>query len=160
MKPLSLISRTRTLRIVGSAALAGCALSALVATPGVAAAEPVVPPGIVLVRLGAGFSPTTLRLGVGQQFEVAVDSDVEASGPGLPASCPVGMTAPAAGGLLILQCPAGGGYLYTAGRPGSATLLAMVRPRCAPATVCPDWIAVASLRLTIGPAWPGRPLPG
>ena len=98
-----------------------------------------------MVGLAAGFSPRTVRLRVGQQFLVVVSPDVQASGIPWPDGCPPGTTRPVAGGLLIAQCLAGGRYLYTARRPGSATVTATVQPRCAPGSMCPQWITAPRL---------------
>ena len=80
-------------------------------------------------------------------FVVTVDSSVKASGPGLPSSCP-GTTAPIDGGLLTVRCTSGAFY-YTAQRPGTAELTATVRPNCAQGSICPQWIAEATLKITI-----------
>lgn len=102
-----------------------------------------------VVRLTAGFSPSAVRLRVGQQFLVTVSRDVQASGIPSPGGCPVGATRSAAGGLLTVQCLAGGRYLYTTLRSGSATVMATVRPRCAPGSMCPQWITEPSLAVII-----------
>ena len=78
---------------------------------------------------------------------VTVDSSVRASGPGVPGSCP-GTTARIDGGMLTVRCMSGAFY-YTALRPGTAELMATVRPRCAPGSMCPQWIAEATLTITI-----------
>jgi hypothetical protein len=104
-------------------------------------------PVIFTVRLGASFQPRTLRISPGQHFVVTVDSSVKASGPGVPSSCP-GTTAPIDGGILTVRCTSGAFY-YTAQRPGTAELMATVRPRCAPGSMCPQWIAEATLKITI-----------
>ena len=104
-------------------------------------------PVIFAVRLGPGFQPSTLRISPGQHFVVTVDSSVKASGPGLPSSCP-GTTAQIDGGLLTVRCTSGAFY-YTAQRPGTAELTATVRPNCAHGSMCPQWIAEATLKITI-----------
>ena len=104
-------------------------------------------PVIFAVRLGPGFQPRTLRISPGQHFVVTVDSSVRASGPGVPSSCP-GTTAPIDGGMLTVRCTSGAFY-YTAQRPGTAELMATVRPRCARGSMCPQWIAEATLKITI-----------
>jgi hypothetical protein len=104
-------------------------------------------PVIFAVRLGPGFQPNTLRISPGQHFVVTVDSSVKASGPGLPSSCP-GTTAQIDGGLLTVRCTSGAFY-YTAQRPGTAELTATVRPNCAQGSICPQWIAEATLKITI-----------
>jgi hypothetical protein len=104
-------------------------------------------PVIFAVRLGRSFQPSTLRISPGQHFVVTVDSSVRASGPGVPGSCP-GTTARIDGGVLTVRCRSGGFY-YTALRPGTAGLMAAVRPRCAPGSMCPQWIAEATLTVTI-----------
>jgi hypothetical protein len=104
-------------------------------------------PVIFAVRLGASFHPSTLRISPGQHFVVTVDSSVKASGPGVPSSCP-GTTAPIDGGMLTVRCTSGAFY-YTAQRPGTAELMATVRPRCARGSMCPQWIAEATLKITI-----------
>ena len=104
-------------------------------------------PVIFAVRLGPGFQPNTLRISPGQHFVVTVDSSVKASGPGVPSSCP-GTTAQIDGGLLTVRCTSGAFY-YTAQRPGTAELTATVRPNCAQGSICPQWIAEATLKITI-----------
>jgi hypothetical protein len=118
-----------------------------------------VPPIIIVVRLGSAFSPATVWLGVGQQFELEVNSSVEATGPGIPSACPRGVPGwPGSGtptwvedGMLSVRCAGNGSYLYTAVRAGSAVLTALVRPRCAPGAMCPQWITVADLKITVIP---------
>jgi len=117
--------------------------------PSIPSPPPAVPPAILVVQLGTAFSPAEIQLGTGQQFLVQVNQDVQTSGLSPAGVCPPGQTAQIDDGLLTLQCTADGGYLYTAERPGSATLLVTVRPSCAPETLCPQWIAEASLRITI-----------
>jgi hypothetical protein len=104
-------------------------------------------PIIFAVRLGNGFQPSTLRISPGQHFVVTVDSSVKASGPGVPSSCP-GTTARIDGGMLTVRCTSGAFY-YTAQRPGTAELMAAVRPSCARGSMCPQWIAEATLKITI-----------
>ena len=104
-------------------------------------------PVIFAVRLGPGFQPRTLRISPGQHFVVTVDSSVRASGPDVPGSCP-GTTAQIDGGLLTMRCISGVFY-YTAQRPGTAELVATVRPRCARGSMCPQWITEATLTITI-----------
>jgi len=104
-------------------------------------------PVISAVRLGRRFQPGTLRISPGQHFVVIVDSSVRASGPGVPGSCP-GTTTRIDGGMLTVRCTSGAFY-YTAQRPGTAELMAAVRPRCARGSMCPQWIAEATLKITI-----------
>jgi hypothetical protein len=105
-------------------------------------------PIIFAVRLSRGFQPRTLRISPGQQFVVSVDPSVRASGPGLPGSCPSGPVR-VDGGMLTVRCTSGVFY-YTAQRPGTAELTATVRPRCAPGSMCPQWVTLATLTITIG----------
>ncbi len=104
-------------------------------------------PVIFAVRLGRGFGPSTLRISPGQHFVVTVDSSIRASGPGVPGSC-AGTTTRIDGGMLTVRCTSGAFY-YTAQRPGTAELMATVRPRCARGSLCPQWIAEATLKITI-----------
>jgi hypothetical protein len=104
-------------------------------------------PVILAVRLDRGFQPSTLRISPGQHFVVTVNSSVRASGPGVPSSCP-GTTTRIDGGVLTVRCTSGAFY-YTAQRPGTAELIATVRPRCARGSMCPQWIAEATLKITI-----------
>jgi hypothetical protein len=104
-------------------------------------------PVIFAVRLGVGFQPDTLRISPGQHFVVTVDSSVKASGPGVPSSCP-GTTARIDGGMLTVRCLSGAFY-YTAQRPGTTELVATVRPNCARGSMCPQWIAEVTLKITI-----------
>lgn len=121
--------------------------SASPASPSSGPSSPVVAPIIFAVRLGADFSPNSLHLGVGQQFEVIVSKTVKVAGLA-PANCTAQATS-AAGGLLSVKCPAAGSYLYTAERAGTATLGAIARPLCSPGTPCPQWISRASMKITI-----------
>ena len=121
--------------------------SASPASPSSGPSSPVVAPIIFAVRLGASFSPNSLHLGVGQQFEVIVSKTVKVAGLA-PANCTAQAT-PAADGLLSVRCPAAGSYLYTAERTGTATLGAIARPLCSPGTPCPQWISRASMKITI-----------
>ena len=104
-------------------------------------------PVIFAVRLGPGFQPGTLRISPGQHFVVTVDSSVRASGPDVPGSCP-GTTTRIDGGMLTMRCTSGV-FTYTAQRPGTAELTATVRPNCAQGSICPQWIAEATLKITI-----------
>jgi hypothetical protein len=151
-------------RISVSAALTGLALTGALCACGSAAqhSAPAGPPAagpssspapasaapvVFAVRLGHGFQPSTLRISPGQHFVVTVDSSVRASGPGLPSSCP-GTTTRIDGGMLTVRCTSGAFY-YTAQRPGTAELIAAVRPRCAQGSMCPQWIVEATLKITI-----------
>jgi hypothetical protein len=104
-------------------------------------------PVIFAVRLGTRFQPGTLRISPGQHFVVTVASTVKASGPGVPSSCS-GTTTRIYGGMLTVRCTSGAFY-YTAQRPGTAELMVTVRPRCARGSMCPQWIAEATLKITI-----------
>jgi lipoprotein-anchoring transpeptidase ErfK/SrfK len=155
------LALTGTLSACGSAGQHSAAAGAGASTPSAkaTAAKPSLPgrssspapvsgaPVIFAVRLGPGFQPTTLRISPGQHFVVTVDSSVKASGPGVPRSCP-GTTARIDGGMLTVRCTSGAFY-YTAQRPGTAELMATVRPSCARGSMCPQWIAEATLKITI-----------
>jgi hypothetical protein len=65
----------------------------------------------------------------------------------VPSSCP-GTTTQIDGGMLTVRCTSGAFY-YTAQRPGTAELMATVRPNCARGSICPQWIAEATLKITI-----------
>lgn len=106
------------------------------------------PPDTVVVRLAAGFSPGTVRLGAGQQFMLIVSKTVKASGPDISGDCTSGVTGAAGNGLLSVRC-SGGDYLYTAKHAGSTALSATVRPRCKPGAMCPQWISNATLKITV-----------
>lgn len=161
------------------AAATSCALGALVAVPGLPAGPPspapstpppapvsaappapvpsppvAGPPIIILVRLSTTFTPATLQLAVGQQFELSVDGSVEATGPDIPSTCPGSAPAGGSDGMLFAQCVGNGSYLYTAEQPGSFVLSATVRPRCSPGTMCPQWITEPNLAITISPGPP------
>lgn len=135
--------------VVFALALPGCGSQA----PGSRSASepgPTQPPSpAVTVHLAAAYSPDTVRLKIGKRFLVVVSAHVRASGEPVPGGCLPGVTQPAAGGLLSVQCIGHGRYLYTAKRAGSATLWASVRPRCKPATICPQWVAHPRLRVTV-----------
>jgi hypothetical protein len=106
-----------------------------------------VAPIIFAVRLGRAFAPTTLRLSPGQHFEVIVESSVKASVLGMSGSCS-GTTAGINGGMLTVHCTSGN-YYYTAERAGTTELMATVRPNCPKGHLCPEWVAVATLKITI-----------
>jgi hypothetical protein len=115
---------------------------------GSSSAAPVsAPPVIFAVRLGRAFQPRTLRISLGQQFTVIVDPSVRASGPDLPNSCS-SVPARIDGGMLTVRCTSGA-FSYTALRPGTAELTATVRPRCAPGSMCPQWVTETTLKITI-----------
>ena len=105
-------------------------------------------PHVAVVRLGAGFSPGSLRLSVGQQFLLTVSPSVQARGLAAPGQCASGAAWTTGGGLLSVRC-ASGGYLYTAEHPGSATISATVGPRCSPGQMCPQWLTEPRLQVTI-----------
>jgi hypothetical protein len=105
-------------------------------------------PNIPAVRLGTAFSPKTLDLGAGQQFVVIVSDGVKATGSGIDGACTAAAAARFASSMLSLRCD-GSAYLYTTRRAGSSALSVTVRPSCAAGTVCPMWIAVATLTLKI-----------
>jgi len=148
--PVVLSAAALTLGLAG--AVSGCASSAPGGTaaphpssPGAKTSPPAAAaPIIVVVRLSSAFSPRSLRLSVGQQFMVIVSKDVKVSGPDLPGDCTSGGTT----GVLSVRCSAGG-YLYTAEHAGSAVLSATVQPLCAAGTMCPQWIAEASLKVVV-----------
>lgn len=111
--------------------------------------QPTAPPsspaaGRLTVILGPAFNPGALRVKVGEQFMVTVSPAVSASG----LSC----TQPEAGASLAVQCVGQSQFLYRAVRPGSAELSAEVRPNCKPGSVCPQWITMPRLQITIAPA--------
>jgi hypothetical protein len=105
-------------------------------------------PNIPAVALGTKFSPDTLQLGVGQQFMVTVSSSVRPSGSGIDGDCTAATAAAFTSTMLSLRCD-GNSYLYTVRKAGSAALSVTVRPACSAGSVCPMWITVATLRLTI-----------
>lgn len=133
----------------GSSTPSATATPAQPSSPGPSSSPTPAPgaPVIFAVRLGHGFQPNTLRISPGQHFVVTVESSVKASGPGVPSSCS-GTTAPIDGGMLTVRCTSGAFY-YTAQRPGTAELMATVRPNCAQGSICPQWIAEATLKITI-----------
>jgi hypothetical protein len=189
MKPLLLMLCARKLRAMTGAAATSCALGVLMVFPGLpgppapapsppAPAPPAspspgppapvpnppvaVPPIIILVKLTTTFTPATLRLAVGQQFELSVDGSVEATGPDIPSTCPGSAPAGGSDGMLFAQCVSNGSYLYTAVQPGSFVLSATVRPHCSPGIMCPQWITEPNLAITITPGPPAGtpPTPG
>jgi hypothetical protein len=105
-------------------------------------------PNIPVVELKNSFSPSTLQLGVGQQFELIIGKSVMVSGLSV-AGCTASKPAPVPGGLLSLQCKSGTDYMYNAEHAGTATLSATVRPHCSAGTMCPQWIAKPTLKVTI-----------
>lgn len=105
-------------------------------------------PNIPVVELTGGFSPSTLRLGAGQQFELIIGKSVKVSGLSV-AGCTSGKPVPLPGGLLSVQCTSATVYMYSAVHAGTATLSATVRPRCAAGTMCPQWIAKPVLKVAI-----------
>jgi hypothetical protein len=105
-------------------------------------------PNIPVVKLGARFIPSTLRLGTGQHFEVIVSKGVKVSGSGISGQCTPAATTRFSSTMLALRCT-GGSYLYTALRAGTTALAVTVRPACAAGTMCPQWVTAARLTLTI-----------
>jgi hypothetical protein len=136
------------LAVAGILAACGNAPAGSGSQPPSAPASPAPSNLAVTVHLAAGFSPSSLRLRVGQQFLVVVNGDVRVSGLPGPGGCARATTQPVAAGLLSARCTARG-YRYTALRPGHAELSAIVRPRCAPGTHCPQWITAPTLKITI-----------
>jgi hypothetical protein len=142
----------------GSAAngkLAGNGASSPASSPSSRRSAPVVSPprvggapDIHAINLSTGFSPSTLQIGVGQQFVVIISKDVDVSGLSRP-GCTPDTTAQVPGGLLTVRCTTSTDYMYTAEHAGSATLSATVRPHCTQGAVCPQWIAEAHLHITI-----------
>lgn len=133
--------------VVFAVALPACGGQAPTSLSGSGSAQPLSP--VVTVHLAAAYSPSVVRLKTGQRFLLVVSASVQASGVPVPGGCPSGAPRQAAGGLLSVQCMAHGRYLYTAKRAGSATLWASVRPRCKPATMCPQWVSRPSLGVTV-----------
>ena len=78
---------------------------------------------------------------------VTVASSVKASGLGVGGSCS-GTTARIYDGMLTVRCTAGT-YYYTAQRAGTAKLMVTVRPNCTRGSMCPEWVAVETLKVTI-----------
>lgn len=105
-------------------------------------------PNIAVVRLGAKFTPGTLRLGTGQHFEVVVSKGMKPSGSGISGQCTPAAAARFSSTMLSLRCT-GGSYLYTALRAGTTVLTVTVRPACGAGAMCPQWISAARLTLRI-----------
>jgi hypothetical protein len=105
-------------------------------------------PNIPVVRLGTSFSPSTLQLGAGQQFVVIVSNSDKASGSGISGDCSAAQAARFSSSMLTLRCD-GDSYLYTTHKAGSTELSVTVKPNCTGGSVCPQWIARASLRLNV-----------
>ena len=105
-------------------------------------------PNIPVVQLGTSFSPSTLQLGAGQQFVVIVSKSDTASGSGISGTCSAARAAKFSSSMLSLRCD-GGSYLYTTHRAGSTVLSVTVKPNCPAGAMCPQWIARASLHLTV-----------
>jgi hypothetical protein len=105
-------------------------------------------PNIPVVQLGPKFTPDTLQLGVGQHFLVVVSKSDLASGDGMDGACTTARARQFTNSTLSLRCQ-GSSYLYTALKTGTTALAVAVRPACAAGTACPQWIARASLRITI-----------
>jgi hypothetical protein len=103
---------------------------------------------IPVVRLGTSFSPRTLKLGAGQEFVVIVSGSDKVTGSGISGACTPAAAASFSSSLLSLRCQ-GSSYLYSTRHAGSAGLSVTVRPNCATGAMCPQWIATATLKLTI-----------
>jgi hypothetical protein len=101
----------------------------------------------VVVHLAAAFSPVAVRLRAGQRFLLRVSPGVQAKGLDA-AGCGSPAGGMAVGGLLSVRCAAGG-YLYTAGHPGTGVISATVWPRCSPGQMCPQWLTEPQLHVTI-----------
>jgi hypothetical protein len=138
----------------GHGASAGAASASTMSTTTSSAARSELPAGsgarapmILVVRLGTGFNPGTLRISPGQHFVISVSSSVKASSPGVPGSCS-GTTTRIDGGMLTVRCVSGAFY-YTAERAGTTELIATVRPKCVRGRMCPQWMTEAKLKITI-----------
>jgi len=94
---------------------------------------------VSLVTLGASFSPKTLTVHPGQIIVVTHEKGIIArvSGPAPYSSV--------AGGELGRDHM----ELYVATQPGTSAISAVVRPWCAPYHVCPQWIAMPKLTVTV-----------
>jgi hypothetical protein len=109
--------------------------------PAADAAAPATSDGrVTLVTLGPAFSPSSVTLRTGHLLLVTVDPTVSAA-----------VAVPAPGGPLAGGELGPGAYLLVATRPGVTILTAIVRPRCVPGSVCPQWIAVPRLEVTVSP---------
>ena len=106
-------------------------------------------PNIAVIRLGSRFTPGTLQLGTGQKFEVIVSRSVKPTGSGISGRCTPAAAARFSSAMLSLNCT-GGSYLYTARQAGRTALTVTVRPACPPGSMCPQWVTMARLTLTIG----------
>jgi hypothetical protein len=107
------------------------------------------PPDVQVVQLATKFSPAVLRLGTGQKFQLQVKQSVQATIEGIPQSCAAGTVTDIANGMLSVQCGSDSTYLFTAEHSGSAVVIATVAPRCKPGTMCPDFVVLARLKVTI-----------
>jgi hypothetical protein len=105
-------------------------------------------PNIPVVQLGTSFSPSTLKLGAGQKFVVIVSKGDKPSGSGISGPCTPAGAATFSSSILSLSCQ-GSSYLYTTQRAGTTVLSVTVKPACSSGTMCPQWIAKASLRVTV-----------
>jgi hypothetical protein len=106
-------------------------------------------PIVQVVQLSTKFSPAELRLGAGQKFQLHVNQSIQATIAGIPQTCPAGTVTDIASGLLSARCGTGGTYLFTAQHSGSAVVSATVGKRCKPGTMCPDFVVIAQLKITI-----------
>jgi hypothetical protein len=102
-----------------------------------------------VVQLATRFSPAVLRLGAGQQFQLHVKQSVRATIEGVPRTCPAGTVTDIANGMLSVQCGTDSTYLFTAEHSGSAVVTATVTQRCKPGIMCPDFVVLARLKVTI-----------
>jgi len=91
-----------------------------------------------VVYLGPSFSQSSVKLTPGQLLLVSVRAGVRAMVMDPAAGSPV------AGGRL-----GNSSYLFAAAKPGTTTISATVRPKCAPWNACPQWIAMPKLRVTV-----------
>lgn len=91
-----------------------------------------------VVYLGPNFTQSWVRLTPGQLLLVSVQADVTAT-----------VTDPAPGSAVEGGQLGDTTYLFAAVKPGTTTISATVRPKCAPSTVCPQWIAAPKLMVTV-----------
>ncbi|MGD0558033.1 MAG: hypothetical protein ABSA93_24010 [Streptosporangiaceae bacterium] len=91
-----------------------------------------------VIYLGPDFTQSSVRLTPGQLLLVSVQADVTAT-----------VADPAPGSSVEGGQLGATTYLFAAVKPGITTLSASVRPKCAPSTACPQWIAMPKLTVTV-----------
>lgn len=107
----------------------------------------------VTVTIGAGLTGSKpVHLQVGQQLRLAVSPSVQVGFGSTTGATPCAQPHSAAAPVLKRLCVADTDDTYQALRPGSTTLSFSIHPKCAAGSVCPNWVRVVRLPVTVAKA--------